>query len=450
MSRSKLLAACIFFPIILQGQEVLKEYISYGLENNLALQQKKSSYHQSIEALKEARGLFYPNLSLNARYSVAEGGRVIDFPIGDMLNPVYSTLNSLTASNMFPSVENQQVYFLRPKEHETKIRLTQPVINTDLYYNSKIKKELTTFEDEDLNQYKRELIAEIKKAYYNVATAEGILKMLNSSRNLLTENIRINHKLVDNDKITKDYLYRSETELSKFDQDLQNAVKNKKIACAYFNFLLNKSLNDSIIILPPDTYPSLSDFTADYSEKAIENREELKKLSYYRNISEMKLRMNQSGRLPDMFIVVDYGFQGAEYRFNSDQDYIQASAILSWNIFSGFQNRAKIRQSVLEKEIIDKQIEEAKKQIELQVINTLYELLTAEKGIVTSEARVQNAREGFRLVKRKYEEGQANLIEFIDARIMLTQSEENLILSKYKYLSCFAEFEKVTAISKSE
>ncbi len=446
----KLLAVFILLPDLIFGQEVLEGYVKYGLDNNLALQQKQSGYDKSIEALKEARGLFYPDVSFMARYSVAEGGRTIDFPVGDFLNPVYFTLNSLLASNIFPVVENQEIKFLRPHEQETKLRLIQPVLNTDIYYNSKIKKELTVFNEEDVNQYKRELIAEIKKAYYSVATAESVLSMLNNTRKLLTENIRVNKKLIENGTVTLDYLYRSETELSKFDQELQNAGKNRKIACAYFNFLLNKPFTDSIIIREPVVYPTLSHYTGDFARSAVDNREELKKLSSYRNISEMQVSLNKSGALPDIYLAMDYGIQGVDYRFNKDQDYLQASAILSWKLFSGFQNRSKIRQSVLDKEMADRKLEEVKKQIELQVINTMNELLTAEKGIIAAEARVKSAREGFRLVNRKYEEGQTSMLEFIDARTTLTQAEENLIISKYNYLSSFAEFEKVTAINKSE
>jgi outer membrane protein TolC len=429
---------------------VLKDYIRYGLGNNLALKQKQSGYKKSIEVLREARGLFYPNISLNARYTVSEGGRVIDFPVGDLLNPVYSTLNSLTFSNMFPSVENQQIRFLRPTEHDTKIRLAQPVFNPDIYYNSKIKEELSVFEATDVEQYKRELIAEIKKAWYNVAMTDDILAMLTDTRKLLLENIRVNKKLVENDKMTIDYLYRSETELSKFDQELQNAEKNNKIAIAYFNFLLNKSLDDSVTTEQPVTYPVLSNLTSGFSQSAITNREELKKLNNYNNISSLQVKMNKSEKLPDLFVAVDYGFQGEKYKFNMNQDYVQASAILTWNLFSGFQNNAKIKQTLLQKEIIESQIEEVKKQIELQVINSLNELLAAEKGIIAAEKQLKNAGEGFRLVNRKYEEGQASLIEFIDARTTLTQAEENLIISKFRYLSDYAEFEKATATYKPD
>jgi outer membrane protein TolC len=149
-------------------------------------------------------------------------------------------------------------------------------------------------------------------------------------------------------------------------------------------------------------------------------------------------------------VAVDYGFQGEKYKFNMNQDYVQASAILTWNLFSGFQNNAKIKQTLLQKEIIESQIEEVKKQIELQVINSLNELLAAEKGIIAAEKQLKNAGEGFRLVNRKYEEGQASLIEFIDARTTLTQAEENLIISKFRYLSDYAEFEKATATYKPD
>ena len=446
----KIFILSFFIPVLLNGQEVLKEYIRYGIDNNLALKQKQSGYEKSLEALREAHGLFYPNISFNARFTVSEGGRVIDLPVGDLLNPVYSTLNAMTSSSRFPMIENQQIKFLRPTEQETKLRLAQPLFNPDIYYNSKIKKEMSVFEETDVEQYKRELIAEIKKAYYNTAMTDGILSMLKDTRRLLLENTRVNKKLVENNKLTIDNVYRSEAELSKFDQELQNAEKNRNIATAFFNFLLNKPLTDSIILQQPITFPVLSTLSGNYSQSAIENREELRKLENYSNISDMKIKMNQSGKLPDLFVAVDYGFQGETYKFNKNQDYVQASAILTWNLFSGFQNRARIKQAIIDKNIADNQIEEARNQIRLQVINALNELLTAEKGISAAETRLKNSSEGFRLVNRKYQEGQASLIEFLDARTTMTQAEENLIISKFSYLSCFAEFEKVTAINKSE
>jgi outer membrane protein len=437
----------LFIPLVINSQEVLDDYVRYGLDNNLALKQKQADYRNSIEVLREARGLFYPSVSINARYTVSEGGRVIDFPVGDLLNPVYSTLNTLTASNLFPQIENQQVRFLRPAEHETKIRIAQPLFNPDIYFNSKVRKEMTLIEEMDVNQYRRELIAEIKKAYYNASMTKGILSMLTSTRDLLTENVRVNRRLIENDKITPDVLYRSEAELNKFDQGLQIARKNYRVANAYFNFLLNRPLSDSVMISDPVDFPGLSQLTSGYPESAVNGREELKKLENYKSIAELKLKMDQAGKLPDLFVVADYGFQGEKYRFNNDHDYIQASAVLTWTLFEGFRNRARISQSLIQKEMADNQLEEAKKQIELQVTKALEELSASEKGITAAEGRLRNARESYRIVERKYGEGQANLIEYMDARSALTQAEESLIISRFNYLSAFADFESVAAIN---
>jgi len=429
--------------MVASSQEVLKEYIKQGLENNLALQQKEATYRQSLEALKEARGLFFPEISLNARYTVSEGGRVIEFPAGDLMNPVYTTLNQLTGSNMFPMAENQQIRFLRPTEHETKLRMIQPVFNADLYYNAKIKMELTVSEQISVGQYKRELVAEIKKAYYTVGMTESLLAMLRETRLLLLENVRVNTRLFENSKITRDILLRSQTELSKFDQQLQIAVKNRKVAAAYFNFLLNRDLTDTILTESPVMMSLPADVQDNYSRQALQNREEIKNLEHYGRISDLNIQMNRSSGLPELFILADYGFQGEKYEFTGSQDYMQASVVLSWDLFSGFRNKARIRQALIQKETFERRLDETKNQIQLQVINAMNELKTAEAGITAAEKQTSSAREGFRLVSRKYEEGQASLIEFVDARTTLTQAEENLIISRYNYLISHAEFEKV-------
>ena len=444
----QIVAVLLFLQPLVEAQDVLDEYIKTGLAGNLALQQKEAQYQKSIEALNEARALFYPDLSFNARYTVSEGGRVINLPVGDMLNPVYNTLNALTASHNFPNIENQQINFLRPHEHETKIRLVQPLFNTEIYYNSRIRKEMTGYQSADMEQYKRELVAEIKKAYYNLSMADGVLNMLNGTRKLLTENIRVNQKLFENDKITKDVLLRSQAELGKFDQQMQEAQKQDIVAISYFNFLLNRPLGDSVIIKQPLSFPRLMDLTGDLTGNALKNREELRKLEEYNKIAGLNLKMSQSGRFPDLFVAVDYGFQGETYEFNRDAEYAQASAILRWNLFRGFENRAKIREAKIEKDIADSRLEEARKQIELQVVSSLNELKTAEKGIVSAETTLSNAREGFRLTEKRYSQGQASLLEFLDSRTTLTQAEENLIISKFRYLSSFAELEKVIAVNK--
>ncbi len=225
---------------------VLEEYIIEGLQSNLGLKQAKLDYAANLSALKEARGLFFPDLSLNARYTVAEGGRTIEFPVGDMLNPVYSTLNVLTGTELFPQIENQEFAFLRPREHETKMTLVQPIFNTDIIYNHGIRKQYTEIARIDVDRYKRELIKEITKAYYDYQKAFNLVWLADTSISLVKENLRVSQRLFENDKVTIDAVYRSESELSKVEVQRAQANNMLEASRAYFNFLLNRSLDASI------------------------------------------------------------------------------------------------------------------------------------------------------------------------------------------------------------
>src|ERR1700736_5643949 len=56
---------------------------------------------ERLAALDQARALYLPTLDLNARYTRANGGRTIGIPVGDLLNPVYASLNQITGNSRF-------------------------------------------------------------------------------------------------------------------------------------------------------------------------------------------------------------------------------------------------------------------------------------------------------------------------------------------------------------
>jgi outer membrane protein TolC len=51
----------------------LEKYIKIGLQNNLALKQQEIFLKRSLQALREAKGMFLPSISIEARYSRAGG-----------------------------------------------------------------------------------------------------------------------------------------------------------------------------------------------------------------------------------------------------------------------------------------------------------------------------------------------------------------------------------------
>ena len=161
----------IWMSIVVNAQGSLEKYIESGLKNNLVLQEKNISLESALNALKTANSLFFPSIDLRGDYQSGEGGRSISFPVGDMLNPVYRTLNQLTAGNAFSDISNVETNFFPQNFYDLNVRTSLPVINSDLIYNRTIRKQQIKMQEYDVEIYKSELTRNIQVAYYNYLSA---------------------------------------------------------------------------------------------------------------------------------------------------------------------------------------------------------------------------------------------------------------------------------------
>src|SRR5687768_8097720 len=140
---------------VAHAQSVLDEYVHEGLKSNLVLQQKNISLKQAEQSLQIARTYFLPSVNLLADYTSGEGGRSIAIPVGDLLNPVYASLNQMTNSDAFPQIENVNQNFFPKNFYDARVRTSLPLINTDLHINNTIQRQQVTLKQYEIEAYKR-------------------------------------------------------------------------------------------------------------------------------------------------------------------------------------------------------------------------------------------------------------------------------------------------------
>ncbi|MDP5139736.1 MAG: transporter, partial [Spirosomaceae bacterium] len=87
---------------VIAQSAILDSYIQQGISSNLSLQQQNIQLEKAVNSIAIARSNLAPKITFAPTYSLAAGGRKLDFPIGDLLNPVYTTLNQLTRTENFP------------------------------------------------------------------------------------------------------------------------------------------------------------------------------------------------------------------------------------------------------------------------------------------------------------------------------------------------------------
>ena len=433
----------------------LKAYIHTALESNVALQRQGLSYEKSLAALEEAKALFFPRLSIQARYSVARGGRAFTIPIGDLMNPVYQNLNQINTLaratypdyptvQEYPMINNENINFLRETEQETVLRLQMPIFNQAILQNQRIRHNLAEAENVSVDIYRRELVKEVKVAYFNHAQARQGVRILEDALALVEENLRTSESLQRNHKVTLDVVYSARAEVEEVEQQLAEAVKNEKTAKAYFNFLLNRNYEEEIVPMPEEVLAPSAISLEEARNQAFRQREEFQQLNYYLAAQDKQIQLSKGAHLPQLNLQADYGIQGTRYEINDDADFFMGSVVMGWNLFDR-STKAKVQQARIEKLETESQKAELNQQIGLQVVNTFYGLEAAQQRILKAEAEVVAARQAFRLMNKKFMQGQANRVEFTNARTQQTSAEQRLSIARYDYQAKLAEFERATA-----
>lgn len=417
--------------IYAQQSSILESYIQTGLSSNLALKQQDADLRKAQESIRQSKALFLPKLTFDANYTVAAGGRKIDFPVGDLLNRVYSTLNDITQTTQFFPLPNQQIQFLPNNFHETKLSFSYPLYNSDLRYNRDIQQQLFQSKAAQKAAYEHELRYHITEVYLQYLQALEAEKIWQNTKTVLLELRRFNESLVKNNVATKDVIATADYELSKADLEIIQLRKARNDAKAYVNFLINRDLTTEVVadtLLLRAVVPAYR--TEELISQALEKRQEFAALKAGMQAAETDIkRNNANSKIPDFYVGGSLGFQGFGYTFGKDQAYALAQVGLSYDLFDGGQRKSKTQEARIESEKINTQYQQVQQQVALQVTTAWNDLESARNAYQTSQTGLRAAEETFRIVQNKYRASQVLLIEYLEAQNRVTSARLQSVLA---------------------
>jgi outer membrane protein TolC len=424
----------------LQAQQILETYIQEGLANNLVLKEKNASLEQSLLALKDAKSFFLPSMDFGASYTLAEGGRTIAFPVGDLLNPVYSTLNKLTASSNFPQIDNVSEQLLPDNFYDTRFRTTLPILNTDIKYQNQIRKEQVNWNSYQVEIYRATLIQDIRVAYFSFCAAHSSIEILKNTLQLVTQNLKDTRSLVENGKALPASVLRAESELEQVKSMLLEAENKTVNAAQYLNFLVNRPLEQSV---PFEAIPlDLSQLDLLLTEDIQEQNPELRAMKSMESIQQTLLKSGKNYWVPKISTYADLGSQGFDWSFDSQSRYLMGGLSLSVPVFQGGRNQNQIQKNVIGLESIQRQKELVNQKLNLSLQIQKNEVKTLLAGLQSAEKKLLAATAYLKLIDRGFKEGSQSLLEFIDARNQFTQAALQKTISEYKLQMALAQLER--------
>ena len=439
----------------------LGAYIEQALRANLGLEQRRLEERAAASRFEEARSLYRPTVALQARYSRADGGRAIEFPVGDLLNPVFDTLDELLAAGgqapRFGSLENVEIPFLREREHDTRLRLSQPVYRRDLDANRAASRHQLEASGHARRAFERRLVRDVRAAYWAHCGALGVLEVLEATRELVTESLRVSESRFERGALTEDEVLRDRAELAGVEQSLREAERGREATRDVIDFLLDRAPGSPVDTSGCEAGSGGGDVAAAAAgtteagggeaskaattRSSLAVRSELAQLDSAIAVSRSGVDAARAESWPALGFALDYGAEGESYDF--DESFWQASLVLSWNVFTSGRTKARRETARLEAESLERRREELARQVTLEARDAVESLETARFEVKATDRRQRAAEEAYRIVERRYEAGAVPLVSLTDARRELTDAGIARRLAAFRVRTAEAELERV-------
>lgn len=424
-------------PLAAQGP--LDSLVAAALKHNRSLETERLAERRAHAEVAEARGLFFPSVTIDSRYSAQDG----TLSLGDLLNPAFAALNDLRGTNDFPT----NLDLTLPLAHESRVRLTQPLFNETIRRNYALARERHAGQDARRRGAARRLAAEVQIAYLSLGAARSAAAVYDASLALVAENERVTERLLAAGRGTADQVFRARAERSDVVQRLAEAREQVHSAGRLLNQILGRRLDTPVPSVPDSALTFDLAITEEAAVSgALARREELEQAGAGIGAARAGVGLATAAFFPTVALALDYGYQGQDVTFDRQSDYWLASVVVSWNLFNGGRDAARrvAARAELERQRVTRQDVEDK--IRLEVRQAYEAAVVAREAIVTAEARVAAARRTFDLVRRRYEEGVATQIEFLDARTQLTSAELNRTLTAHRYAIRYVDLERAAAL----
>jgi outer membrane protein TolC len=426
----------------------LDALVAEALAANPGLRARSLSVRREDASVVEARARFLPSLSASARASRLYGATP---NLGALINPAYAALNDLLGQAAFPTDINLTL----PQRQEATVRLAQPLFEPRVLEGYRIARAVRAAAVADRDAARRQLASDIQTAYLQYARAGRAAELFDRTVPLLDETVRVSERLLSAGKVTPDNVLRARAEQSAVIQQRDAAHQLAIAARQQVNYLAGRPLDAPLPLFADSVLGLESRFVAHENlavaqQRATSIREELIQLDRSADALRGQQRIARAAFLPSVSLAVDYGFQGNTIRVGTRTDFAVASLVMSWNLFNGGQDRARVQQAALDVEQLSARRADVARSIALQVRVSHDAAVVARTAIGTATDRLSAAARTFELVQRRHAEGLASQLELLDARTTLTTAELNRLITTYDFYQRVVEFERAAALTSLE
>jgi len=415
-----------------------KQCVETALSQNPDLAISRAQIEQAEAAVRQAEGNKKPhlNLSLTATRSNdalnAFGLKLGQERIGLAdFNP--ATLNAPASINNFNS----------------RIELLVPVYNGGMVqsYIDTAKAYVRAAQSGD-EVARQQLTKHVLMAYQGVHTARAYIKLAEEARAAAEEYVRISDKLHKQGMVVKSDVLSAKVNLQDIKVKVVEAKNAEAAALNQLALLMGKSLDESLDVGEPVTPAMLDGSVTDLRAQALNDHAGLRALRNQLEGASAQVGAARSGKKPQFNVMLRQDWNDKNPGF--DASSYTVAGVLSWAAFDGGINNATIDRAQAARAEVAAKLRQAEDGIGYQVTDARRKSLEAEEKIGVREGGVEQAQEAQRLVRKRYENGMATLIELLGAQAQLDKAGADLVAARYELAVNRAELKRAVGVLSTE
>ena len=429
------LLCCLLLGWMMGLAGVWAEPLDLSKAKNLALTHNpliKASYAR-IEAarsgVKLARSRFFPRIDLREIYQRSD-------------SPVY-VFSSKLAQQYFRAKDFELDRLNHPSPRTdlvTEIVITQPIFNRGQeiigYRQAKIQEEIAAL---IYRGVKERVLYETEASFLRWLLAQKRVEVVASAVKTAQANLKVVEARVEAGSALRSDLLQAKVFLSSLEKELLAAQNEVEVARSKLNTVLGLPLDTKwepkeVEINVEKYLPPLTEWT----QKALEKRPDLLVEKAKLKLSQEEVRRAKLNFGPALNLkgIYEYhangpsGVSGDAYTFLAQADF---------NLFKGLGDQALLAQAraqeLAQNENLRNYLQKVKHQVERAFLN----LKTARKQVYVTQEAEEQAKEGLRIIERRYQQGLAIIVELLDAQTALKKARLNYLEALYQYRLAWTE-----------
>jgi len=403
----------------------LVQAVDYALENNPEIEQLELEYARAQTGVNKAISAFYPSISATGGYAY-----LTDVPVFQLDSmPIPMGQNE----NYSLQVSLQQVLFAWGKIYNA-------------YKISDLGKEIAELK---LVRKKQELRCAVSDAFYGLLVLEDMVQVSQKSLAQLKRHAQAVEERYKAGLVSQFDLLRARVQVSNLKPRVIKAEHGLNLAREGFKMLLGMDLTTDFTISGELKMVDEDFVLEELIDEALLNRIELKNLMKVKEIARLSEAIMRRSNLPVIVAGATYerkkpfSFTSGEWGSN-----VIFNIGFQFPIFTGFKNFYQQRDAALQLREAELALENLKKAIRLEVKKAHLNFIAAKEALLTAEKNVSQAEKAFEIIEKRYKNGLATNLEYMDAQLAAMQARTNYLSALKDYYSSKAEIQK--AIGKEE